>query len=549
VPSIPSPSRRLTRITTSRAALNKEHIVQVTFLGHAGMYIETKYGSILCDPVFNSSYFGSWWVFPANDHLDVTPFVNPDYLFLSHTHLDHFDEKFLREQVSKDATVILPDHPLGLIEKWLRKLGFTKFIQTRSAESLDVNGLKVMVTSLVAPADGPLGDSGLCLDDGEVRIFNQNDSRPVHFEALEAFGPYDVHFLQYSGAIWYPMVYRFPQKMKDALSSKKRVTQMERALRYAKQIGSPNIVPSAGPPCFLDDKLMYLNDFDRDPNNIFPDATVFLELVDEVDYTQGHLMVPGSVMTIEPGAKVSVQHPGTDEEALAPYTHKREHIAAYKERKQAEIDQILASLPSGQVEIFPAIKEWFEPILEVADQTALGIDDTLLLELGEGGQIVIDFVNRQVCEWDGVSPNRFVFHIPHQLVEYCIINHEEDWVNNLFLSCRFEAERKGTYNEFLYSFFKCLSIERIEYAEGYYVEQHHEQQTFECEGYTIQRRCPHLKADLERFGEVDNGILTCTLHGWQFELETGKCLTSDDKKLYSRKIEDTEPALTGTSGE
>ena len=37
----------------------------------------------------------------------------------------------------------------------------------------------------------------------------------------------------------------------------------------------------------------------------------------------------------------------------------------------------------------------------------------------------------------------------------------------------------------------------------------------------IQRRCPHLKADLERFGEVDNGILTCTLHGWQFELATG----------------------------
>ena len=138
---------------------------------------------------------------------------------------------------------------------------------------LDVNGLKVMITSLVAPADGPLGDSGLCLDDGEVRIFNQNDSRPVHFEALEAFGPFDVHFLQYSGAIWYPMVYRFPQKMKDALSSKKRVTQMERALRYAKQIGAPHIVPSAGPPCFLDDALMYLNDFDRDPNNIFPDAS------------------------------------------------------------------------------------------------------------------------------------------------------------------------------------------------------------------------------------------------------------------------------------
>ncbi|HYH12470.1 MAG TPA: MBL fold metallo-hydrolase, partial [Thermomicrobiales bacterium] len=232
--------------------------MRVTFLGHAGMYIETKHGSVLCDPFFNSAYFGSWFPFPANDQMDVSPYVNPDYLFLSHTHLDHFDAKFLEEHVNKGAKVLLPDHPLGLVEKWLRKLGFTDFIQTKNAQPMDVDGLKVMITSLVAPADGPLGDSGLSLDDGEVRIFNQNDSRPVDFEAFDAFGPYDAHFLQYSGAIWYPMVYRFPQKMKDALSSKKRVTQMERALRYAEQIGSPHIIPSAGPPCFLDDDLWYL---------------------------------------------------------------------------------------------------------------------------------------------------------------------------------------------------------------------------------------------------------------------------------------------------
>jgi UDP-MurNAc hydroxylase len=84
---------------TTRIPLRRPHtrneLVQVTFLGHAGMYIETNHGSILCDPVFNSSYFGSWWVYPANDQLDFSPFVNPDYLFLSHTHLDHFDVKFL----------------------------------------------------------------------------------------------------------------------------------------------------------------------------------------------------------------------------------------------------------------------------------------------------------------------------------------------------------------------------------------------------------------------------------------------------------------------
>jgi len=510
--------------------------VQVTFLGHAGMYIQTRHGTVLCDPFFNSAYFGSWFPFPANDALDVTPFENPDYLYLSHTHLDHFDATYLAEHVSKATTVLLPDHPLGLVEKGMRGLGFTNFVQTRNAQPLDVDGLRVMITSLVSPADGPLGDSGICLNDGEVTIFNQNDSRPVEFEALADFGPYDAHFLQYSGAIWYPMVYRFPQRMKDALSSKKRTTQMERALRYAKQIGAPHIIPSAGPPCFLDDELWYLNDFDRDPANVFPDATVFLEMVAEEGFTEGHLMIPGSVMEIGPRS-ATVEHPLPDDEVARIFTDKRGHLEALKARKEEELVAIKASWPRGQVEILPAIKEWFEPILEIADQTCLGIDDRLLLDCGDAAQVVIDFTQRTVYGWDGVSPNRYVFHVDHALVEYCIINHEEDWVNNLFLSCRFEAERKGQYNEFLYSFFKCLSPERIQYAEGFYVEQGGDQQLFECEGYMVQRRCPHLKADLTRFGEVNDGILTCTLHGWQFEIASGRCLTAEDKTLYSKKIE------------
>lgn len=512
--------------------------MKVTFLGHAGMYIETSFGSVLCDPFFNPAYFGSWYPYPANDLMDVSPYVNPDFLFLSHTHLDHFDYTFLREHVSKSTRVLLPDHPLGLVEKELRTLDFGNFIRTRSSEPIDVDGLKLMITSLVAPADGPLGDSGLSLDDGEVKIFNQNDSRPVDFEALDAFGPYDAHFLQYSGAIWYPMVYRFPQKMKDALSTKKRVTQMQRALRYAEQIGAPHIIPSAGPPCFLDDELWYLNDFDRDPTNIFPDATVFLELVEEAGFTTGHLVIPESVIEISPG-HVEVSHSMPDDEVMAIFTDKRGHLEAYRERQAAGLEAIKASWPRGEVEIFPALKAWFEPLLAMGDQTCVGIDDLLLLDLGVGGQIVIDFIERQVYEWDGVTSTRFKFVIDPALVEYCILNHEEDWVNVLFLSCRFEAERKGQYNEFLYSFFKVLSPERIQYAEGYYVEQQPEQTMIECEGYMIQRRCPHLKADLSRFGEVEDGVLTCTLHGWQFDLATGKCLTSDDRKLFTKKIEET----------
>jgi UDP-MurNAc hydroxylase len=72
------------------------------------------------------------------------------------------------------------------------------------------------------------------------------------------------------------------------------------------------------------------------------------------------------------------------------------------------------------------------------------------------------------------------------------------------------------------------------YVEGYYAESSGVEDYAQVDGYVVQRHCPHLKADLVRFGTVRDGVLTCQLHGWEFELATGRCLTSDDRKLLSR---------------
>ena len=38
------------------------------------------------------------------------------------------------------------------------------------------------------------------------------------------------------------------------------------------------------------------------------------------------------------------------------------------------------------------------------------------------------------------------------------------------------------------------------------------------------------------------------MHGWQFELATGKCLTSDDRKLFSQRITQEEVSSAGLNG-
>ena len=82
---------------------------------------------------------------------------------------------------------------------------------------------------------------------------------------------------------------------------------------------------------------------------------------------------------------------------------------------------------------------------------------------------------------------------------------------------RFRARRIGPYNEYLYTFFKCLAPDRMMYAEGWYADKSNDEQDIQLGDWIIQHRCPHLRGDLGRFGQADGTTLTCTMHGWQFD--------------------------------
>ena len=121
--------------------------MEITFLGQAGLFVTCRDGTtILCDPWFSPAYYASWFPFPANDHLDVSRFASPDYLYVSHLHHDHFDPEFLEEKVAKDTTVLLPDYPVEDLRKELTELGFHRFVQTKNREPADLDGIEIAHT-------------------------------------------------------------------------------------------------------------------------------------------------------------------------------------------------------------------------------------------------------------------------------------------------------------------------------------------------------------------------------------------------------------------
>ena len=182
--------------------------MRITGLGHAGMFIETVGGNIICDPVLGPSFFGSWFPFPDNRALDWERFGREaDFLYISHRHRDHFDPTLLERYIRKDIEVLLPEYPIDDLEQDIRALGYTNITYAPAGRIIERGDLKIMITPLRAPSDGPIGDSSLSVDDGTGSVLNQNDSHPLDLDTLLHFGKPDAYFTQVSGAIWWPMVY------------------------------------------------------------------------------------------------------------------------------------------------------------------------------------------------------------------------------------------------------------------------------------------------------------------------------------------------------
>ena len=515
--------------------------MRATSVGHAGIFIETEFGSILCDPWFTPAFFGSWFVFPRNDQLPadlLERMERADYLYVSHIHADHLDEEWLANHVRRDTTVLIPGFPTRELERILRGFGFTDIVRTVDGEEITLNGdLRIAIHVETSITDGPGGDSALVVSDGRSRVVNQNDCRTNDLNALNAHGPVDLHWLQYSGAIWYPMVYEeSPERMRELIDAKVD-SQLTRAMRYVEAIGARAVVPSAGPPAFLDPELFGFNMITGDELSIFPDQRVFMQRLAAAG-RHGVLAIPGTAIDITPEG-ITVTHPMPDAAVAAIFEHKDDYLRRYQADWLPWLEAMKRDWASPTPDLLDTLRAWWEPLLALAPTLRGNVGANCLMRLGDL-QVLIDFPAGQVRAYDG-EPYRYRFDIQRELVETVAAARAVDWSNALFLSCRFRAWREGPFNEYLYNFFQSLSVERMRRAEAEAIRKTDPDrggiagQEIRIGDHICERACPHRQADLSVFGAIDGNQLVCTLHGWRFDLDTGECLTATDRKLRIRR--------------
>src|SRR3954454_2886512 len=359
--------------------------MRATSVGHAGILLDTAAGSILCDPWFLPAFFGSWFVFPRNDQLPAElreRIEHPTYLYVSHLHADHLDEPWLTDHVSRDTTVLLPGYPTREQERAMRSLGFTRFVRTRDGEPTQLGErLTIAIHVETSITDGPGGDSALVVDDGTAILVNQNDCRTTDLAALGRGGRVDLHWLQYSGAIWYPMVYDEPPARMRELVDAKVDSQLTRAMRYVESVDAAAVVPSAGPPVFLDPELFHLNVIRGDELSIFPDQRVFLDLLAANDRT-GILAIPGTEIEVVEGRR-TVTHPLPADEVAAIFTDKAAYLARYQSDCLPRIEELRAGWHTPTPELLTTLQAWWRPLLAMAPALRAGIGTNVLLRAGD----------------------------------------------------------------------------------------------------------------------------------------------------------------------
>jgi len=241
--------------------------VKVTFHQSACVLIEGNGVKILNDPwLVDGAYIGSWHIYPPYE-FQPNEFDNVDYIYISHIHPDHFNEKTL-VHLNKEIPVLIHNFPIKVLKKSIEKLGFRTieiehdsrthlknniYINILAADNCDPQlcGKYIGCANLQSSSGSNWIDTMCVIDDGNQVIVNTNDCpyELAQFTAMRIKNNYDhVDMLLngYSGASAYPHMFEMTENEKIIAAEKKKSINYKRGENYIKLLEPRYFMPFSG---------------------------------------------------------------------------------------------------------------------------------------------------------------------------------------------------------------------------------------------------------------------------------------------------------------
>ncbi|MGH9921946.1 MAG: Rieske 2Fe-2S domain-containing protein [Nitrososphaerales archaeon] len=497
--------------------------METRFYGHACIFLKRGNFSVTTDPWFSKEgvFLASWFQFPDNTELDLTPIRNSDYIILSHEHQDHFDLNFLRT-ISSRTKIIIPKYTDSYLYETLKSNLENEIIVVNSLQKIE---LCQEINFCPVVQSVPIWDDcSLILETPEATILDVNDMKITSMDVEWIKDNFRINylFMQFAPSAWHPYVYDYPHAKKVSILRHKTATRFD----YTKEIflssGAERFVPCAGPPCFLDEGQFEYNFLDECVYSVLPQFYDFAKKEGFADKIC--LLLPGD--KLEPDTDYTeINETNIRSES---FVNTRKYLVDYKKRRQQIIKRELFKIKNPSGSLFNKCKSYFEPLISSSPYFREKINGRVLLDVvgAINEEILIDFSKPtdQVKLFEG-EDFFCKFQVDSAFLDL-ILGNKLTW-EQLFLSRRFHASRNpDVYNEFLIVFLRFADSHSYK-AYELYDKNKDARETFEMEyegeKYKVQRYCPHAMGDLSK-AKIVNGCIVCPGHGWTFSIRDGTCL-------------------------
>lgn len=102
--------------------------MKITHYCNSFISTEFKKNLLFCDPWIGVTKDNGWFSFPISYDL-TKKLVKPDYIYISHLHCDHFDDKTLKVLKKNKQKILIKNFKIKTLKKRLEKIGFKEIIE------------------------------------------------------------------------------------------------------------------------------------------------------------------------------------------------------------------------------------------------------------------------------------------------------------------------------------------------------------------------------------------------------------------------------------
>ena len=499
----------------------------IKFLGHAGFMYESKNEMILMDPWMSKegAFDSSWYQFPSNHKLGdeiretISKTEKDVYIYISHEHKDHFDVPFLKTLELSKINFITPKFRRDHVASVLKKLNPKSVNTPIDSEIVEIGNLEIR---LFLDDQEIVRDSaiGLIDKDKDFTFLNLNDCKVYDRvdELHKIFGKFNVFTCQFSGAVFHPVCYDYPEKKYNEISESKVYGKFASVKNLINKFQPDLYIPAAGPPVFLDPNLIHIN---YQEVNIFSSPYKFKDyLNDKMPDLKVEIPVPGSTFEYT-GSNLDISHPVDDisemfnKDNISLYSDEYSYIFDEREKSKVNYDPT-----ETQRRLFNELTSKLSNFN--IDQKMDAVMKFSLDELSETS-IFVNFDNKQIDILENSNELNVTYEISCSAGDIGrLLDGHLNW-EDFMLSFRHKLKRTPDIYQVAINGFLTMEKEDVpEFVSNLMrLQNQRERITVEAGGvlYSIDKFCPHQGSDLTTHQIEDERFLICPKHRWSFDLE------------------------------